>query len=71
MRQLHISIERSVSIYKIKVPKRCYQYKPETVTILWNTQIYTNRELSSNMPDIGSDQGPRHTIRPKQLDKGH
>ena len=45
MRQLRISFERSVSIYKIKVPKRCYKYKPETVTeiekvtILWNTQI--------------------------------
>ena len=32
MRQLHLSIERSVSIYKIEVPKRCYQYKPDTIT---------------------------------------
>ena len=54
--------------YKIEVPKRCYQYKPKTVTeieyitILWNTKKYTDRELSANMPDIGSDQAPRQPM---------
>ena len=44
--------------YSIEVPQRWYEHKPETVTeneevtILWDIQIHTDRELSANKPDI-------------------
>ena len=42
----------------IEVPERWYEYKPETVTeneevtILWDMQLHTDKELSENKPDI-------------------
>ena len=44
--------------YGIEFPERWYEHKPETVTgkeevtILWDLQIHTDRELSANKPDI-------------------
>ena len=44
--------------YNVEVPDRWHEHKPETVTeneeitILWDMQIHTGRELSVNKPDI-------------------
>ena len=44
--------------YNVEVPDRWYEHKPETgteneeITILWDMQIHTDRELSANKPDI-------------------
>ena len=44
--------------YGVEVSERWYEHKPETVTeneevtILWDMQIHTDRELSANKPDI-------------------
>ena len=59
IRQLNISIGRRASITVLKSQRGAwYEHKPETVTeseevtILWDMQIQTNRELSANLTDI-------------------
>ena len=49
---------KACQYYSIEVPDRWYQHHPETVTeneevtILWNMQIHTDRELLASKPDI-------------------